>query len=56
MATNSNGYKAQYKTSAGSPWQTKLSGTEHSALQAKQRLEGSYAFTRVIDPDGRVVC
>lgn len=53
--SNANGFKAQYKTTSGGSWNTKLSGTEHSCLNAKARLEGEYKFVRVIDSDGRVV-
>ena len=53
--SNSNGFKAQYKTSAGGAWQTKLSGSEHGALQAYEKLKEQYSFARVIDSDGRTV-
>lgn len=53
--SNANGFKAQYKTHPGSDWATKTSGTEHSCLLEKTRLEGRYKYVRVIDSDGRVV-
>ncbi len=52
---NSNGFKAQYKTSAGGAWQTKTSGTEHTCLNELSRLKSNYPFARVVDSDGRVV-
>lgn len=48
-------FKAQYKPSANAQWQTKLSGTEHSCFREKERLDKQYPFTRVVDPDNRVV-
>lgn len=48
-------FKAQYKSSAGSQWQTKQSGSEMGCMQAYQQLKQKYDFARVIDPDGRVV-
>lgn len=53
--SNANGYKAQYKTHAGAAWSTSTSGTEHSCLLAKERLEKKWEYVRVIDADGRVV-
>lgn len=53
--SNANGYKAQYKTTPGGAWDTKLSGTEHSCLLEKTRLEQRYKYVRVVDSDGRVV-
>lgn len=53
--SSANGFKAQYKTTPGSVWSTKLSGTEHSCLLEKTRLEARYKYVRVIDSDGRVV-
>lgn len=52
---NANGYKAQYKTTPGGSWATKLSGTEHSCLLEKARLEARYKYVRVVDSDDRVV-
>lgn len=52
---NANGFKAQYKTSSGSAWQTATSGTEMSCLNRLQQLSTRYPFSRVIDSDGRVV-
>lgn len=53
--SNSNGFKLQYKSNAGGSWDTKLSGTEHSCLLEKGRLEQRYKFVRVIDHSGRIV-
>lgn len=53
---SSNGYKAQYKTSAGGVWQTKVSGTEHTCLAEYNRLKDKHPFARVVDSNGRVVC
>lgn len=53
--SNANGFKAQYKTSPGGAWQVKTSGTEHTCLLEKTRLEQRYKYVRVIDADGRVV-
>lgn len=53
--SNANGYKAQYKSTPGGSWSTKLSGTEHSCMLARDRLESEYKYVRVIDSDGRVV-
>lgn len=52
---SSNGYKAQYKTSGNSSWQTKTSGTENSCLSEMNRLKDKYPFARVVDSAGRVV-
>lgn len=52
---NSNGYKAQYKTSANGAWQTKTSGTENTCLSELNRLRSQHPYSRVIDSDGRVV-
>lgn len=51
----SNNYKAQYKSSPGGQWQTKLSGGEHGCMASYQTLKQNYEFARVIDPNGRVV-
>lgn len=53
--SNSNGFKAQYKTSAGGAWQTKMAGSEQGAFQAYERLKDQYSFARVIDSDGKTV-
>lgn len=53
--SDANGFKAQYKTTPGGSWNNKLSGTEHSCLLEKTRLETRYKYVRVIDSDGRVV-
>ena len=52
---SSNGFKAQYKTSSNSAWQTKTSGTENSCLSELTRLKDKYPFARVVDSAGRVV-
>lgn len=52
---SSNGFKAQYKTSAGGAWQTKVSGTEHTCLNELARLSAQYPYSRVIDSSGKVV-
>lgn len=51
----SSGYKAQYKGAANQQWQTKLTGTEPSALSTMQRLREQYPFARVVDEKGNVV-
>ncbi len=50
-----NKYKAQYKTSPSSSWQTRTSGNEQSCFQVLANLRNQYPFARVIDQDGRVV-
>lgn len=52
---SSNGYKAQYKTSANSTWQTKTTGTENTCLSEMTRLKEKHPFARVVDSAGRVV-
>lgn len=52
---SSNGFKAQYKTSANGAWQTKTSGTEQTCLSEYNRLKNAHPFARVIDSAGRVV-
>ena len=46
---SSNGFKAQYKTSANGAWQTKTSGTEQTCLSEYNRLKNAHPFARVID-------
>lgn len=53
--SNSNGFKAQYKTSPGASWQTKTSGTEQTCLSEYSRLKAKYPFARVVDSNDRVV-
>lgn len=53
--SNANGFKAQYKTTAGGAWNTKLSGTEQSCLKEYERMKDKHPFVRVIDSDGRTV-
>lgn len=53
--STANGFKAQYKTTTGGAWQTKLSGTEHSCLKEMERLQEQYKLVRVIDSTGKVV-